>query len=162
MDRIKFNILKYYYDNGVVNLNTLDAHFHYDLTETQFRDSINFLIGKKYLKESTQNGPTHELTDFGRKTVSETLQQDHIESEKKILRDNLEVENLRLQNEGIKYQNSLRNKQTIIDQLSIENLQLQNKQLKRYVLYSVVGIIIGALLTNYKAILIMIQSIFSS
>lgn len=161
MDNVKFNILKYYYDNGIVNLNKLDAHFYYDLSKTQFSDSVNYLIGKKYLKESTHNRPSHELTDFGKKTVSDILQQNRIETKKQILRESLEVDNLRLQNESIKYQNSLRNKQTIIDRLTIDNLQLQNKQLKRYILYSIIGFIFGAFLSNYTQIWTMIKSILT-
>jgi hypothetical protein len=40
-----------------------------------------------------------------------------------------------------------------IDRLTKENLELQNRQLKRYILYSVIAFILGALITNIKDIL---------
>lgn len=40
-----------------------------------------------------------------------------------------------------------------IDRLTKENLELQNQQLKRYILYSVIAFILGALITNIKDIL---------
>jgi VIT1/CCC1 family predicted Fe2+/Mn2+ transporter len=44
-----------------------------------------------------------------------------------------------------------------IQRLTIENLQLKNKQLKRTVLYSIIGFIMGAIVTNLKNILILLK-----
>jgi len=40
-----------------------------------------------------------------------------------------------------------------IDRLTKENLELQNRQLKRYILYSAIAFILGALITNIKDII---------
>lgn len=46
-----------------------------------------------------------------------------------------------------------------VSELSIVNLGLQNKQLKLKIIYSVVGAVFTAILTNWKDILIMLQII---
>ena len=44
-----------------------------------------------------------------------------------------------------------------IRELTRDNLSLQNKQMKRTVLYSVIGFIFGAIITNLKDILILLN-----
>lgn len=46
-----------------------------------------------------------------------------------------------------------------LNELSIINLELQNKQLKTKIIYSIIGAIFSALVTNWKYILSMLQSI---
>ncbi|WAC02996.1 hypothetical protein N7U66_05035 [Lacinutrix neustonica] len=72
----------------------------------------------------------------------------------------LNTENLQLQNESLKYQNSMNDKQSEIDNLTIENLKLQNRQIKRYVIYSIIAFVAGAILTNISSILNFIKSYF--
>ena len=49
------------------------------------------------------------------------------------------------------------NSELEIQRLTIENLELQNKQLKRTVLYSIIGFIMGGIITNLKDILILLK-----
>jgi hypothetical protein len=49
------------------------------------------------------------------------------------------------------------NSELEIQRLTIENLQLQNRQLKRTVLYSIIGFIMGGIVTNLKDILILLK-----
>lgn len=42
-------------------------------------------------------------------------------------------------------------------ELQNKNLQLQNKQMKRYVIYSIISFILGAVVTNLKDILILLN-----
>jgi hypothetical protein len=51
------------------------------------------------------------------------------------------------------------NSELEIQRLTIENLKLQNKQLKRTVLYSIIGFIMGGIITNLKDILILLKII---
>ena len=44
-----------------------------------------------------------------------------------------------------------------IQRLTIENLQLQNKQLNRTVLYSIIGFVMGGIVTNLKDILTLMK-----
>lgn len=44
-----------------------------------------------------------------------------------------------------------------IDRLTKVNLELQNKQMKRYVVYSIIAFILGAIITNVKDILILLN-----
>lgn len=44
-----------------------------------------------------------------------------------------------------------------IKELIANNLHLQNKQLKRYVLYSIIGFVLGAIVTSLKDILILFK-----
>lgn len=60
-------------------------------------------------------------------------------------KDRLEFDNLKLQNE--------------VSELTKINLSLQNKHLKRYILYSLISFIAGAILTNGKDILNLLNSI---
>lgn len=72
----------------------------------------------------------------------------------------LNLENLELQNENLKFQNSIQDKQIEINNLTIENLRLQNKQLKKYIFYSIVGFISGAILTNFNGFYIFLKTFF--
>ncbi|RZK47875.1 MAG: hypothetical protein EOO99_12050 [Pedobacter sp.] len=75
------------------------------------------------------------------------------EKNKEQLSKHLSVENLQLQNENLNYANSLKDQQAIINGLTIENLTLQNRQLRRQILFSIIGFIAGAILTNYKEVI---------
>lgn len=44
-----------------------------------------------------------------------------------------------------------------IKELTVKNLELENKHFKRYVLYSIISFVIGALVTNIKDILILLN-----
>ena len=50
-------------------------------------------------------------------------------------------------------ENSLRDQERQVRELTVENLKLQNKQLKRFIIYSIIAFISGAILTNIKDIL---------
>ncbi|REH50595.1 hypothetical protein C7448_104207 [Tenacibaculum gallaicum] len=82
-----------------------------------------------------------------------------MESNKENETQYLTTENLKLQNENLKHQNSVVEKQSEIDNLTIENLKLQNTQLKRYIIYSVIAFVAGAILTNLKPIWNLIKSL---
>ena len=63
-------------------------------------------------------------------------------------KNELEIENLKLQNRILEYENDITEKKKKIDNLTIKNLKLQNKQMRNYVLFSLISIIIGAVLSN--------------
>ncbi|MFH7013136.1 hypothetical protein ACHRV5_14810 [Flavobacterium sp. FlaQc-52] len=79
----------------------------------------------------------------------------HIKSlrESKLELNNLAVENLKLQNENYNYAQSLRDKEQEIKNLTVENLKLQNRQLKRYIFYSFMGVIFGVIISNFGYVL---------
>jgi len=158
MDNIKLNILRHYYDNGKVNLNVLADHFRYDLTNEQFKIHLTYLIGKKYLRPC-EGDVTHELSDIGRQTVVDTLAQQKFESQRQTTREYLEIENLKLQNDNLKYQTSLRDKQSKIDRLTAENLKLHNRQLRWQLFISIIGFICGVAVTKYKELWTVLKSI---
>ncbi len=70
-------------------------------------------------------------------------------------REELEVKNIRLENENLEYQKSIRGLSKDISDLTKTNLELQNKHLKKYILYSILGFIVGVLVTNWKEIIIL-------
>lgn len=59
--------------------------------------------------------------------------------------------------DSLKENNAIENK---IQQLTTENLRLQNRQMKRSILYSTIGFISGAVLTNYKELWDWLKAIF--
>jgi hypothetical protein len=59
--------------------------------------------------------------------------------------------------EYLKLKDSKENSELEIQRLTVENLRLRNKQLKRTVLYSIIGFIMGAIITNLKDILILLK-----
>lgn len=73
----------------------------------------------------------------------------------------IEDENLRLQNEQLRYQNQIHSKEIEIRELTSENLRLQNRQLKNKILYAIIGGVIGFLLSNWKEILSILKIIDS-
>ena len=66
-----------------------------------------------------------------------------------------EKENLELS--LLKYQNDIKDKEREIIDLTDKNLRLQNKQMKRTVLYSIIGFLSGVIVTNLKDILILLN-----
>lgn len=91
-------------------------------------NSIRFLKTKGFLKanvKKTQYIPTSEIYEI-KKTGIE-----------KYLKEESQVEELDLE----------------IKKLTAINLNLQNKQLKRYILYSVISFVLGAILTNLEVVL---------
>jgi hypothetical protein len=71
----------------------------------------------------------------------------------------VEEENIRLQNQQLHYQNKIKDKEIEIIDLTKQNLILQNKQLRNKFIYSIIGVIVGFILSNWKDILIMLQII---
>ena len=153
MDNIKFNILQYYHENGSVDLNDVERHFHYDITDAQFSEAINYLIGKRYLKDSRNElAPCHEITEPGRQVLNDISRQNNAESIRRQLKENLELENLTLQNDQSRHQIKLRKQQAEIDRLTVQNLKLQNRQLRNYILFSIISFIFGLIATNIPVI----------
>ena len=153
MDDIKLKLLQYYSENGSIDLNNVHQHFNYDFSDQQFSDAINYLIGKRYLKDSRNElAPFHEITEQGRQVLNDICRQNNTESNRRQLKENLELENLTLQNDQNRHQIALRKQQAEIDRLTVKNLQLQNRQLKNYVLFAIISFICGLIASNIPVI----------
>lgn len=85
------------------------------------------------------------------KKIEEEAKKSEIEERKQ--RSDLESENLRLQNENLKYEKSIRKSNEKIDRLTVKNLELQNTHLKYYFLFSVIGFILGAVVSNLEFVI---------
>ena len=59
--------------------------------------------------------------------------------------------------EYLKDTNFIKELELKIKELTVKNLELQNKQMKRTVLYSIIGFLAGAIVTNLKDILILLN-----
>ena len=57
--------------------------------------------------------------------------------------------------------NRIKNLEITIKELTAINVDLQNKQLKRDVLFSTISFVVGAVITNIKDILILLEPILS-
>jgi hypothetical protein len=79
------------------------------------------------------------------------LEKNHTELElKKLEKEELELELL-------KHQNKIKDKEREIIKLTAKNLRLQNRQMKRAVLYSIIGFLTGIIATNLEDILILLN-----
>jgi len=91
----------------------------------------------------TINGAYCIITRNG-KNISENggwlrhLEVEREKNEHEINKNSIEYDNLKLQKE--------------VSLLTVENLKLQNRQMKRYVLYSIVGFVMGIVASNIKEI----------
>lgn len=103
-----------------------------------------------------------ELTRFGIEVYENGgwlihLENENSRREEKFLeqqkQSELQEENLHLQNDNLKYTQSIREKEEEIRRLSSKNLKLQNRQLKWYITFSIIGFILGAIVTNLELIL---------
>ena len=72
----------------------------------------------------------------------------------------LETENLRLQNESLEYQATLRKQEAEIRSLTESNLRLQNKNLKRYILFFIFGSVVTFIITNWQWLLQLLRQVF--
>ncbi|PHS63376.1 MAG: hypothetical protein COB12_09510 [Flavobacterium sp.] len=103
--------------------------------------------------ESNERTKSFMENDGFTKLESDLKNSDLKESNK----SDLEVKNLKLENESFEYQKSIRKKEKKIKKLTSENLRLQNRQMKRVVLYSIIGFVAGAIISNLKDILILLN-----
>lgn len=87
----------------------------------------------------------------------------HIKSlrESKLELNNLAVENLKLQNENYNYTQSLRDKEQEIKNLTVENLKRQNRRLKWHAFYAIIGAILGAIISNLKYVIHLLKSLIN-
>lgn len=104
---------------------------HKQLSDIESK-AIRFLKSKNWIKLSTkpsQYHPTDEIYEIRKVGIKEYL------------KENDRIKALELD----------------IKELTVKNLELQNKQLKRTVVYSIIGFISGAIVTNLKDILILLN-----
>lgn len=95
-------------------------------------NSIRFLKTKEFLKSNgkmTQYNPTSEIYEIKKIGIEKYLEKES------------RVEELDLK----------------IKELTAANLNLQNKQLKRYILYSVISFVLGAISTNLDKVLKLLK-----
>ena len=64
------------------------------------------------------------------------------------LKNHLEIENLKLQNEAMNYEAQLRSAKEELRKLSLLNSRLQKRAFKRLIPYSVISFLLGAIVTN--------------
>jgi hypothetical protein len=144
---LEYEILKHLYENRNLKENEV-SNLHTD--KEYLKKSLSNLMKDKRIKARSKSDENiiAEITPEGIEKLNK------IESENNNnIKANLEIENLKLQKESAEYSKTLRKKEVEIRELTSSNLILQNKQLRRYILYSIISFISGAVLTNLKDIL---------
>lgn len=154
LDNNKIAILQFINSNEVVSISQIEKQFDYDIDYKELGNILNYLFAKKLIiKASEPNYNSYILTDSAKEILYNIDRKREIDTKKSIQREELEIENLRLQNETINYQTSIRDKQEEINQLSIENLKLQNRGLKRAIIFLILGFLFGFITSNWQWIL---------
>ncbi|MCY0977178.1 hypothetical protein PGH12_01325 [Chryseobacterium wangxinyae] len=117
-----------------------------------FYFEAGFLADRLQQLEYAEYKPSEsiKLTQKGWNFISFSYLKQH--EDKQINLHELTTQNLILQNENLEYQNSAITKQKEIDDLTVENLKLQNKQFTRYIIYSIIAFVLGAIVTNLEFI----------
>ncbi|WP_159018037.1 hypothetical protein [Algibacter sp. L3A6] len=85
------------------------------------------------------------ITQNGRNVLEHNSWEDYIKSKNNAINESYEIEKERQEQKDE------------IDRLTKVNLELQNKQMKRYVVYSIIAFVLGAIITNVKDILILLH-----
>ncbi len=67
------------------------------------------------------------------------------------------TEQVNIEKENQKYDDDLKKLQIENARLQNENLKLQNRHLKRYIVYAIIGFIVGVIATNWKEILYLLN-----
>lgn len=117
-----------------------DRFYEIDFKINKLKD-LGYLHDNEALLQLTSKGD--EFKGFG-----EIKYQEYLEEKER----SLSISNLELKNESL-------NRQSEIDRLTIENLELQNRQLRRYVIYSIVGFMAGAFVSNLNEIIAFIAKL---
>ncbi len=94
-----------------------------------------------------------EFIGYVQKSIDDAIKQNNL-NELNILTK----ENLMLQNESLKYQQTIREQQEKIANLTEENISLQNRKLRRYIIYSIISAIFGAIASNLKELCQYLQT----
>lgn len=120
--------------------------FNRIITELKKRELIAFDKQSIYV-EITERG-VNNLINLNQKNaeLKSSQQQNN-------LKEQIEIENLKLNNENLQYSKTLREKDQDISKLTIKNLKLQNRQLKWSMIFIIIGFFIGFLTSNFEWIL---------
>ena len=127
----------------------------HELSQDEFSEIINELKKRKLIEFDKQCLYV-EITSLGvNKLISLKQQKAELKRSKQLknLKEQFELENLRLENENLQHSKSLRDKDRNISELTIKNLKLQNRQLKWNLVFIIIGFIIGFVTSNFNWIL---------
>ena len=143
-------------DNKAVDLHQMIAELHYDIPDFRKNDTVNYLLTRKILIKIATQSNKYKLSDIGIDLLNQLESESKQEKE---LRE-LEVENLRLQNDKAKYEITLRRQQEEISSLTAKNLRLQNNNLKRTIIVAIITGLTVFITTNWQWTLSAIHKIF--
>jgi DNA-binding PadR family transcriptional regulator len=133
---------------------SIQDHYKFEMNNKEFSSAFAKLIQYNFIEwfehndiikvyvRITMKGKNALITN--KNQISETQKKSEFQN----LKSELELENLKLQNENLLFSNSLRNKDKEVRELTIKNLKLQNRELKQNVLFAVVGFILAYLINN--------------
>ena len=137
-------------EQGKVMFPMIHNALTHEFSQDEFGKIINELK-KRELIEFDKQGLYVEITERGvNKLISLKQQKAELKrSQQQInLKEQFEIENLRLNNENLQYSKFLREKDKDISELTIKNLKLQNRQLKWNIVFIVIGFIVGFVTSN--------------
>lgn len=155
MENNQLLILRYLIKNGKVMFPVIHNEYNGEMTMEQFQNAIHSLSKRKMIEfdemklyvEITEKGIS-EINQI-ESQISNELKKVHLES----IKSNLEIVNLKLQNENLEYSSNLRVKENEIRTLTTKNLKLQNRNLKLNIIYLVIGFILSYLINNADKVL---------
>ena len=140
-------VLEYVDSKGDAELNEISYNLHHDIPKYSMSDTLNYVIAKELIVKVDEEHPglVYKLSDRAKQYLV-SLRQNAYKQEQ---RQNLEVDNLRLQNEAMQHQATLRRQEAQIRSLNETNLQLQNKNIKRTVLFFILGSLVTFIASNW-------------
>lgn len=155
-------ILKYLKEHGKCMYPSIHNFYETEMTHNDFKTAMDYLKNYGFLEFDKELEMYVDVTAKGlNKLIELSNKQKHFENQihQENLKNQYEMDNSRLENENLRYVQSIREKNEKISELTIKNLKLQNKQLKWTIFFIILGLFVTFISSNFEKILDFIQNI---
>lgn len=151
-------VLEYVDSKGDADLNEISHDLHHDIPKHSMHDTLNYMLAKDLLVKVDEEHPglVYKLSDRAKQYLVSLRQNAYKQQQ----RQNLEVENLRLQNEAMQHQATLRRQEAQIRSLTETNLRLQNINLKRTIWIVLITASVTFIAANWQWLLQLTRQFF--
>ncbi len=149
-------VLEHVNNKGFADLDELSSDLCFDIPKSNMKETLMFLLGKNLLVAVDTNTLNYKFSDSAIEYLNSVRQSVYKQQQ----RQNLEVENLKLQNETLQHQATLRRQEAQIRSLTATNLRLQNKNLQRTIWTVIFTAIVTFIASNWQWLLQLLHQFF--
>lgn len=150
MNTYQLQILEYVnQQHQPVDLTELDQHFRHLIPKHTFGPSIDYLIKARLVVMSPLDSTLVTISEIGK----EALRQKATADFQATMREHLEMENLKLQNDAMMYQLKMRDLEEKLQYTKLRNFKLQDRIFYCSILFFLLGALFSYIASNWQWLL---------